>query len=239
MTKKKKKADSGPLSVVGYTRVSTAGQADEGHSLEAQRASIERWASGPGYVMLGMYTDEGISGTKSDRPGLHKALDQVCKEKGVLVVYSLSRLARSTRDAIDISERLHKCGADLVSLSENIDTTTATGKMIFRLLAVLAEFERDVISDRTKAALTHLRAQGRRNSRHAPYGFRHTRKGDLESVESEQEALRLMCSLRGEGVTFQGISDRLAAAGHLNRTGKPWDCGALKRIIDRNAAAEV
>jgi DNA invertase Pin-like site-specific DNA recombinase len=81
-----------------------------------------------------------------------------------LVFYSLSRLARSTKDAIAISERLSRAGADLVSLSEKIDTTSAAGKMIFRLLAVLAEFERDLISERTKAALSVKREKRERIS---------------------------------------------------------------------------
>lgn len=67
----------------------------------------------------------------------------------------MSRLARSTRDAITTSERLDKAGAALVSLSEKIDTTTAAGKMVFRMLAVLAEFERDQISERTTTAMQH------------------------------------------------------------------------------------
>ncbi|MEE9311133.1 MAG: recombinase family protein [Planctomycetota bacterium] len=77
-------------------------------------------------------------------------------------VYSLSRLCRSTKDAINISEQLDKSGADLVSLSERLDTTSASGKMIFRMLAVLSEFERDQISERTKAALAHKKSLGQR-----------------------------------------------------------------------------
>jgi site-specific DNA recombinase len=116
-----------------YLRVSTAGQVTEGVSLEAQEARARRWAE--------------------NRPGLQAALTEVCRTKGALVVYSLSRLARSTKDAISIAERLERAGADLVSLSEKIDTTSAAGKMLFRMLAVLAEFERDLISERTWGAM--------------------------------------------------------------------------------------
>jgi len=76
------------------------------------------------------------------------------------VVYSLSRLSRSTKDTLQIAEKLDKAGADLVSLSEQIDTTSASGKMVFRLMAVLNEFERDQISERTSAALQHKKAKG-------------------------------------------------------------------------------
>lgn len=92
--------------------------------------------------------DAGLSGKRADnRPELQKALDAVTKCSGVLLVYSLSRLARSTKDTLAISDRLEKADADLVSLSERIDTTSAAGKMVFRMLAVLAEFERDLVSD--------------------------------------------------------------------------------------------
>jgi len=108
---------------IGYLRVSTAGQATDGVSLDAQRERIEAWAKAHDFELLGIQRDAGISGGKaSNRPGLQKALDLACKERAALVVYSLSRLARSTRDALEISARLDKAGADLVSLSESIDT---------------------------------------------------------------------------------------------------------------------
>ena len=145
---------------VGYVRVSTVGQAEEGVSLEAQTARIKAWASANGYTLLAVEVDAGISGCKAEnRPGLQAALTKACQQKAALVVYSLSRLARSTKDAIAISERLDKSGADLVSLTERIDSTNAAGKMLFRMMAVLAEFERDQISERTTAALSHLRKQ--------------------------------------------------------------------------------
>jgi site-specific DNA recombinase len=88
---------------------------------------------------VGCFEDAGLSGSRADnRPALQSALTEACRRKAALVVYSLSRLARSTTGAIKISERLNKSGADLVSLSEHIDTTSAAGKMVFRLLAVLA-----------------------------------------------------------------------------------------------------
>ena len=158
--------------VIGYIRVSTEGQAQNGVSLDAQRDRIQAWANSNGYELAAVHVDEGISGGKlTNRPAAQTAIGQACKHKAALVVYSLSRLARSTRDAIDISEKLHKAGADLVSLSEAIDTTSAAGKMVFRMLAVLAEFERDLVSERTTMALRHLKHQGRRIGRWLPYGY--------------------------------------------------------------------
>ena len=141
---------------VGYVRVSTELQAQEGISLDAQQAKIRAWCDANGYALIYIYVDAGLSGSRSDnRPGLQRALEAACRPNTALVVYSLSRLARSTKDAILLSERLAKGGADLVSLSERIDTTTAAGKMVFRMLAVLSEFERDLLSERTKTAIVY------------------------------------------------------------------------------------
>src|SRR5438445_303625 len=139
-----------PPPAIAYCRVSTELQAHEGVSLEVQQTRIRGWCEVNGYTLAGVHIDAGLSGSRADnRPALQAALGEACRTKAALVVYSLSRLARSTKDAIAISERLAKSGADLVSLSERIDTTSASGKMIFRMLAVLAEFERDQISERT------------------------------------------------------------------------------------------
>jgi DNA invertase Pin-like site-specific DNA recombinase len=160
------------MDAIGYARVSTDTQATDGISLEAQQGKIRLWSEANGYILVGLYIDAGLSGCRSDnRPGLQDALTSACKYKAALIVYSLSRLARSTKDAIVISERLAKNGADLVSLSERIDTTTAAGKMVFRMLAVLAEFERDQVAERTKGALSHLRSQGKRISGRIPFRY--------------------------------------------------------------------
>jgi len=152
---------TGASTAVGYARVSTVGQADNGVSLEAQAARIRAWCEANDYTLLDIKQDPGTSGKRADkRSELQAAIAAACRNGGALIVYSLSRLARSTRDAIDIAERLHKAGADLVSLTARIDTTTAAGKMVFRMLAVLAEFERDLVSERTTAALAHKRRKG-------------------------------------------------------------------------------
>ena len=117
---------------IGYVRVSTEDQANEGVSLEAQKAKLAAWCLANDYELSMVLVDAGLSGGRADnRPGLQSAIDQACKTKSALIVYSLSRLARSTKDTIAIGERLDRAGADLVSLSEKIDTTSAAGKMIF------------------------------------------------------------------------------------------------------------
>ena len=142
------------MKATGYVRVSTGKQAEEGVSLEAQEARIRAWCQAQGHELAATEVDAGLSGGRADnRPALQAALAAVCRAKGVLVVYSLSRLARSTRDALDIAERLHDAGANLVSLTESIDTTTAMGQFVFEVLAAVAALERNLISERTTMAI--------------------------------------------------------------------------------------
>ena len=156
----------------GYVRVSTTDQAEFGVSLDAQTEKIRAWCLTNGYELARVHVDRGLSGGRSDnRPALLDALRSL-REGESLVVYSLSRLARSTKDTLAIAETLDRRGADLVSLSERIDTTSSTGKMVFRMLSVLSEFERDVISERTSMAMKHLRATGKYTGGFQPYGYR-------------------------------------------------------------------
>ena len=185
------------MHAVGYVRVSTEDQARNEVSLEARTASIQAWAQSLNITLLKTIEDAGISGTGiRQRPGLQEALKLTCDRKAVLVVYSLSRLSRSTKDTLQIAERLDKAGADLVSLSERIDTTSASGKMIFRLMAVLNEFERDQVAERTAAVLQHKKAKG---LVYSPVPFGYERKGDtLVPVKDELRIIELMRSLRSQ-----------------------------------------
>jgi DNA invertase Pin-like site-specific DNA recombinase len=204
--------------------------------LEAQQAKIQAWCEVNGYILIGIHVDAGLSGCRSDnRPGLQFALAAACKAKAAMVVYSLSRLARSTKDAIAISERLDRSGGDLVSLSERIDTTTAAGKMVFRMLAVLAEFERDQVAERTKGALAHLRDQGRRISGRIPYGFDLAVNGtDLTVNQFEQQGLTLIRKLRSTGLGCRRIAAVLNIEGIRTKTGVPWSPQSVGRILRRS-----
>jgi len=218
---------------VGYIRVSTLGQAKAGISLEAQEARIRAWCSANDCELSGLYIETMSGGRADNRPELQKAIRHICRAKGALVVYSLSRLARSTKDAILISEKLDRAGADLVSLSEKIDTTSAAGKMIFRMLAVLAEFERDQISERTTAAMSHLRMQNRRISGKVPFGYDLSEGGSLTLNWVEQEAISLIKSLREEGKSLRKIASYLEKRGIQTKTGAKWSATVIKGILER------
>lgn len=223
------------LTAVIYLRVSTCGQAEEGVSLEAQQAKLSAWCLANDYELLAVETDAGLSGGRADnRPGLQSAIELACRTKSALVVYSLSRLARSTKDTIAIGEKLDKAGADLVSLSEKIDTTSAAGKMIFRMLAVMAEFEKDQVSERTRFAMSHKKSKSERVGT-VPFGFDLAADGvGLVPNVTEQEVISLIVKLRQAGETFQAIASQLESQGVRTKKGNSkWGLMTIRGLANR------
>ena len=219
---------------IGYCRVSTADQADFGVSLDAQTEKIRVWSVANGYELADVLVDRGLSGGRCDnRPALQEALKAVSRGDS-LVVYSLSRLARSTRDTLRIAEDLERRGADLVSLSEKIDTTSSTGKMVFRMLAVLSEFERDVISERTSMAMKHLKQSGKYTGGFDPYGYRCV-DGELEAIPEELRVIGIVQRLREEGESLGSIGKHLSEIGIMSRVGKPFQPVQIARILKASA----
>lgn len=217
---------------IGYIRVSTDKQATEGVSLEAQEAKIRAWADLNDYELVGIYSDEGISGSSmTKRDGLKAALKEV-KSGMALVAYSLSRLSRSVEDTLAISRQLDKIGADMVSLSEKIDTTGAAGRMIFNMLAVLAQFERDQIAERTQSALRHKKATGKVYSP-TPYGFEAI-NGELIKVAAEADVVAEIVEARKTGQTLQQIADGLNAQGIPTKMGKAWQPATIHLLLKRS-----
>ncbi len=219
-----------------YCRVSTDQQAADGVSLDAQRAKAAAWCELNGYELAEVFVDSGISGKRQDnRPELQRALDAVCVTSGsAIVVYSLSRLSRSVQDTLQIATRLEKAGADLVSLSERIDTTSAAGRMVFKMLAVLAEFEREQVSERTTMAMAHKRSRGERLGQ-IPYGFGLAADGITLIVNpAEQEALRLIRELKSLGLTLRAIAAELNLRGIVTKSGSAeWKHTSIASILAR------
>jgi len=137
---------------IGYARVSTKEQ-----NLSLQMDALEK--EGCKQIF-----QEKISGAKADRPELRKMIGQL-REGDIIVTWKLDRMGRSLRDLVNLVNEIQDKRAGLKSLNDAIDTTTPQGKLTFHLFASLAEFERDIIRERTKAGLAAARARGRQGGR--------------------------------------------------------------------------
>ncbi len=138
--------------LIGYARVSTQDQ-----NLDLQLDALDRAGAEK------VFTDTA-SGAKASRPGLDEALSHL-RSGDTLVVWKLDRLGRSLRHLIDTIQALSNRGIGFKSLQESIDTTTSGGKLVFHVFGALAEFERDLIRERTNAGLASARARGRKGGR--------------------------------------------------------------------------
>jgi DNA invertase Pin-like site-specific DNA recombinase len=146
---------SSPSRLIGYARVSSNGQ-----ELKLQLDALTQ----AGCAKADIFTDK-VSGAKSARPGLDRCLGQL-KPGDVLVVWRLDRLGRSMRHLIDLVEELRERGVGFKSLCDGvIDTTTASGELVFHIFTALAQFERRLIQERTNAGLAAARARGRKGGR--------------------------------------------------------------------------
>lgn len=194
MSKSSKPVVVNPLKRVvrGYVRVSTMEQAREGVSLETQEERINAWAQYKGYHVGEIVKDEGISGrTLEARPQLIHLIDKI-RRKELLVVISLSRLARNSQDAADINRHINRKGASLVILDLDINTDTAVGRLIFTVIAAIAQMESDQTSERVTDNMMNLRAQNKLITK-PKYGYFSPGKG-LQPQEhvGQKEVIEIM-----------------------------------------------
>ena len=148
------------MKAVIYARVSTADQTTENQTLELQKVAKRN-----GWTVEAVFEDQ-ISGAKTNRPALHRLLQGVVrKEFDVVMVWDVSRLGRSLKHLVGLLEDFHAKGVNLYFHQQGIDTTTASGKMMFQMCGVFAEFERSILQERTKAGIERARASGKRIGR--------------------------------------------------------------------------
>jgi DNA invertase Pin-like site-specific DNA recombinase len=223
---------------VCYARFSPRPSPEDCDSVEKQLERCAAYCKGHGYELLAEFHDKDLSGGRADnRPGLQKAIATACKRQAVLVVYSLSRLARCTKDAIDLAERLNSAGADLAVIQENVNTRSPMGRFIFTLFSALAQLEREQIADRTSSAMLRHQAKGRRMTRpdRCPYGWRTDPETPTRLIEDEEEQgiIARICLAHRNGGGLREIARTLERAGIYCRQG-PWSHTTIRSILNRS-----
>jgi len=206
--------------VVIYARKSKGRMSDISESCDTQIEYCEKYAEFHKLEVIAVFRDDSISGVNTDnRPGFQQAVFKATKKQTLLMVYSLSRLSRNTRETLETVDKLLHAKADLCSVSENIDTSSAMGKMFYRMLAIMAEWERDVISERTSDAMIRHQRNGRRMSSLPPYGWAIDRDDPAKMTKDpyEQNIIDLCLEWRAEGDTLLAICAKLKKQGYKPR----------------------
>lgn len=146
-----------------YARVSTS---NNGQDPTLQTRELREYCERRGWTVVGEYVDVGISGSKEKRPELDKLLvDAHRRRLDVILVWKLDRFGRSLRHLVNLLAELESLGIDFVSLRDNLDLTTPSGRLMFQIIGAMAEFERSLIQERVKAGMRNARAKGKRIGR--------------------------------------------------------------------------
>ncbi len=222
------------MRVIGYIRVSTDGQEASGLGLEDQEAKVRAYCQLYDLELVAIHRD-AASGKNMNRPGLQTALAALKSgEAAGLVVAKLDRLTRSVRDMGTLLDGYFRDTYAFHCVSEQINTTTAAGRLVLNVLTSVAEWERETISERTSAAMAVKRRRQEYTGGKVPFGF-HEIDGKLVPVPAEQEALRRIQDLRGQGYSYSRIASALNAEGVPAKNGGAWHPYAVQRIYQRAA----
>lgn len=219
------------MRVIGYARVSTNDQ----NTIEEQITRIRSFCDMHDHELVVCHRDIG-SAKDMNRMGLRAALQSLVRNKADgIVALKLDRITRSVHDWCRLLEKFFHKKKTLLSVLEPLDTTTASGIMSATMLAVVAEYERNSNSERTKNTLGHMREEGRRISRHAPFGYEADpdRPQHWKTCSHEQEILSRIHALHSEGHSYAEIARILNREGRKTRNATNWNRAGVWRVINK------
>jgi len=221
------------MKFLGYVRVSTREQATLGLSLDMQKQKITSYCEINGWVLVEIIADEGISAKDLDhRPKLKRVIDDLLAGRADgLVFWSLDRVFRNTKDAINTSDIFNKNGKALVSVSEKIDTTSPMGEFFFSLSASLGQLERRLTSERVKVCIERKKAQGEHLGE-VPFGY--TSDGKFLKYDMDQQkVIATVRDLSGQGMSYRNIAKELNSQQIPTKRGKYWSSPQIMRLVNQ------
>ncbi len=237
-----------PVRCATYCRVSTEAQADkEFNSVEAQRQACETYVGlhrEDGWIIAPEpYLDPGFTGSNTNRPGLQRLIADIEAGKiDVVVVYKYDRLSRSMLDFLQLLEFFKRHGVSFVSVSQRFDTSTPVGEMTLNILLSFAQFERQIIAERTRDKMAAARRRGRWTGGMPPLGYDIAPEGGrLVMNREEAEEVRAIFELYAENPSLLAVAQELNRRGlrrkswdtrdGKRREGKPWDRVNLRHVL--------
>jgi DNA invertase Pin-like site-specific DNA recombinase len=226
------------MKIVAYLRVSTEQQAESGAGLDAQQNSCLMWAGKQNQVIERFYSDEGISGSTGldKRPALMEAIASL-GNGDILLVAKRDRLGRDPIAVAMIEAAAKRKHAKIMSVAgEGSDSDDPTAVLMRRMVDAFAEFERNIIRERTSAA---MQAKKRKNERvgHIPFGYRLAEDGlHIVKESHEQSILDQIKGLMDKGLSTRKIAEEMNRRGAFNRGQSRWNHGSIFRIMSKIAA---
>jgi DNA invertase Pin-like site-specific DNA recombinase len=229
------------MTVYGYRRVSSAGQAaEEKTSLADQEMKIRGVAMVHGMGDPVIFTDPGVSGSipLSERPEGGK-LWRLLAKGDLLICAKLDRLFRSAADALVTADTMKARGVSLILINLGMEPVTGVGmaKFYFSMMAAVAELEKEQILERMRDGKKSKAAKGGHIGGYSPYGFRKIGIGKTATLEpdpSEQVVIDLIRQFEEAGNSLRSIARKLALMGHTTRIGSPWSAVQISRILRRS-----
>jgi DNA invertase Pin-like site-specific DNA recombinase len=232
------------VKIVGYVRVSTATQVEDGLGLDVQKAAVRTWCKSQGHKLVAILSDEGISGAKEleDRPGLADALGMLRdKQAEGIVVPRLDRLARDLIVQETVLAEIRRVGGKVFSTSPaesgylTDDPDDPSRKMIRQVLGAVAEYERSMVVLRLRNGRRRKAQMGGYASGAPAFGYEARDKALVVSDE-EQATLKRITELRDSGASLREICVTLESEGRRSKRGSSsWQPMAIKRVLDRTA----
>jgi DNA invertase Pin-like site-specific DNA recombinase len=230
------------MKIVGYVRVSTATQVEDGQGLDVQKAALRAWSKANGHRLIRTLSDEGISGAKEleDRPGLADALNMIrSREAQGIVVPRLDRLARDLIVQETILAEVRRVGGEAFSTSPaeasylTDDPDDPSRKLIRQVLGAVSEYERSMVTLRLRNGRRRKTQMGGYTSGAPAFGLE-ARDGDLIESQEEQLTIKRIAELRTSGASLREICNALESEGRkTKRGGSSWQPMAVKRVLDR------
>jgi len=224
------------LSTGIYVRVSTEEQAREGYSIRAQQEKLKAYATLKEWHIYGIYADEGISGKDIDgRPEIKRLIADIeCGKVTNVLVFKIDRLTRSTKNLIELMDLFNAHDCAFNSLSESIDTSTASGRMFLKIVGIFAEFERENLAERLRLGFERKAKEGYSLAcGKQAYGYNKGKNSKiLEINETEAEIVkRIFDMFLNHDYTYYKITHTLTAQNIPTKTGKPWATSTVKEIL--------
>lgn len=226
------------IKAAGYVRVSTDEQAREGLSLDAQKKRVKEHIESEGWTLTEIYVEAGVSGRRDDRPELNRLLGSL-GEIDRLVIPKLDRLGRNVRHMVETYDRLEAAKVELVSLGENIDTSTPMGKTMRLIMSALAELESATTGERVKSVVVSRASQGKHHAQW-PYGYEQSVKARADKkgkkggkvIEPAASIVQRIWNESAEGESQLNIARKLNQEGIRSPKGGEWRQSRIRAILD-------